>query len=381
MTYFKLDIPKVNESISAYRENKKNCLDDINTVYSNLGYTESAWNDSNAYNFIEKVKKDKYNLIEYFNYLDRLYEEISQFKSNVNDICKKQDSINNLKILKFDDSEIETCKKYLNDSITLLNDSLNRINISSFDSNFEYIGLLYDLRSEIRIVRNSVKELIENINNFVSSINNEIYDSKYRLKRIGNFDFNLKTADYNWKVVNLNNKKVVNKEVQKHTQVNGANINLKQDSNNISVNKEINTYNVNAKNIDLEETEKIKDMNTELFYSSRDKVDINLKDNIDPTVKSVNVESISLNNNEIELNLNRQANNLSNSIKEVKANENEFSYSIDKNINVSKNIDNYQVNKTNINMGNIVDNSYDFNTKIEVNNTKPEEIIFDINDI
>ena len=44
MTYFKLDIPKVNESISNYNEIKNQCLEDINLVYNGLGYTDSAWN-------------------------------------------------------------------------------------------------------------------------------------------------------------------------------------------------------------------------------------------------------------------------------------------------------------------------------------------------
>ena len=70
MSYFKLDIPKLDDAISSYKFNKKNYLEDVNIVYSNLGYTESAWNDPNAYTFIERIKSDKYKLNNYFNYLD-----------------------------------------------------------------------------------------------------------------------------------------------------------------------------------------------------------------------------------------------------------------------------------------------------------------------
>lgn len=201
MTYFKIDIPKLNESVSRYQEIKKECLDDINLVYRGLGYTESAWNDLNAYSFIEKVKKDQCKLNEYFNCLDALYEEIQQFKTNIDSICSKHDYKKNSIILKFDDNDIELVKKYLDNALILLNDSLNKINVVTLD--LRYIGLLYNLRIEIKLIKESIIKLKEEISEFVNSVNNEIYDSKFRLKRKGDFDFDLKPTNYTWKIVNL----------------------------------------------------------------------------------------------------------------------------------------------------------------------------------
>ena len=206
MTYFKFDIPKINENISMYKDIKQNCIEDVNLVYRVLGYTESAWNDPSAYAFIEKVKRDKYKLNEYFNYLDRLHGEISQFKENIDNICSKYGYRRNSITLKFDDSELESCKKYLNDAITLLNDCLNKIYPYSY---YKYgcVNSVYTLQEEIKLMKKNINTILKSITDITKSINNEIEDSKFRLKRISGFEYGLKTTDYNWKSVDLNAKK------------------------------------------------------------------------------------------------------------------------------------------------------------------------------
>ena len=160
MTYFKLSIPKLNDAISSYKNAKKECLDDIGMAYKCLAYTGSAWDDSNALYFIEKNKKDKYKITEQFEYLDNLYNEINQFKKNIDNICHKYGYKNNSVSLKFDDSDINLCKKYLNNAISYLNICLNNINISDFESDFKYLNLVYTLRTEIKNIKASINNLI-----------------------------------------------------------------------------------------------------------------------------------------------------------------------------------------------------------------------------
>lgn len=206
MTYFKLNIKNINESISNYKKLKKSCLEDINLVYRGLRNTDSGWNDVNSRAFVEKTKTDGYELMEYFDYLDSLFNEINRFKSNIDDICYKQGYNKNSINFKFDNSELNTCKTYLNNSIYLLNECLNSVNAYEFSSDFSYKYLIYDLRTEINNIKKSINTMINDITNFNRLIENEINDSKARMKKIGNYDFDLTPIKYTYKVGELNLK-------------------------------------------------------------------------------------------------------------------------------------------------------------------------------
>ena len=199
MTYFKLSIPKLNESIDQYRNQKKHVLEDVSFVYKSLGYVDSSWNDSNSASFVNKLKQDKYQLSEYFSYLDTLYSEIGLFKNGIEDICHKYGYKRNNLELKFDDTEITDIKKYLTDSISLLNDSLNRINVYSFPQDFESINVVYTLRSELKNMKTVIKTLSDNITLMDKSIRNELNDSRYRLNKKINHNYKFTTIEYNWK--------------------------------------------------------------------------------------------------------------------------------------------------------------------------------------
>lgn len=402
MTYFKLDIPKVNESISRYKESKKDCLDDLGVVYRGLGYTESAWNDINAYAFIERTKKDRYNINEYFNYLDNLYNEVNQFKTNIDSICSKQGYRRNSIILKFDDSEIEMCKRYLTNSITLLNDCLNKINITAFRPDFEYIGLVHELRNEIRLIKNLINELIDNIDSFVNSINNEIYNSKFRMKRIGNYDLNIKKIDYHWKVTDLNTKGINNIKQDFYFNVNETKIKNKVQDSKLSSIEPIKNVGVNE--INMKETEKIKGLNDNLSSSLARENDIELQEsqtiqglnnNLDSKLANENYINLEesktidgLNNNLNTNNSNQNTisfepikniDNLNDNITIEKTGNNTINYNINNDINVSDNIVNVEAKQVNINTSNIISNNYDLSEGINIVEAKTNRIETDMN--
>lgn len=207
MTYFKIDMPNLKQATKDYKTYKEEYLEDVGYVYSNLGYVESAWNDQNAYAFIDRVKKDKNKIKNYFIYLDNLYEEIKQFRSNLNDIFEQYGHKRNTVVLKFDDSELDDCIKYLNKAISLFDSCLENIKIEYFNTDFEYIELVENLIEEIKKYKTITSNIIKNINSLSESLNNEIDNSKFRMKRIEEFNFNLKNVDYTWKTVQLDIKK------------------------------------------------------------------------------------------------------------------------------------------------------------------------------
>ena len=414
MTYFKLNIPKVNESITRYKDTKNNCLEDIGIVYRGLGYTESAWNDPNAYTFIEKTKRDKYKINEYLGYLDSLYNEINQFKLNIDDLCSKHGYRRNSVTLKFDDSDIDACKRYLNNAITLLNDSLNKINISAFKPDFEYINLLYNLRSEIKSIRNSTNQLIQDINNFTNSVNNEIYNSKFRLKRIGNFDLNLKPSDYNWKVVefaentidkgqyesysgvSLNkidnntqdsklsntipsyNSTITNITTEEVQRVAGLNNNLNNTSANQNdivldetkkvegLNNNLNTTYSNQNSIDLETSKRVDGLNQNLNTVSTKDIDVNI-DNIGKiNGLNDNIDNKNVNSAEIQFDTTKNIKDLNTNAYETKTNNVDMNFNVNNNVNVSNNISSAKANQTNIDTSNIISNNYDLSSGINI---------------
>ena len=295
MTYFKLDIPKINENLSRYNEIKNNCLENIGFIYNGLGYTESAWNDSNAYNFIEKVKSDKYKTNEYFEYLNSLYNEINNFKTNIDNLCSKQGYRKNTITLKFDDNEIEQAKKYLENAKWYLNDCLNKINVSDFEGNFDDLSLIYNLRSEIKSVRNTIDNIIEEVKEFVKSVNNEIVDSRVRIKRLGNFDFGLKVSEYKWKVADLNVKKVDISNLEEYSNASISKIKDNTKSANLSSNEFVN---IGANKIETQNIETVEKIDANLYNSLAKQIKIGDK----------NFEAIKGLNNNINNHLARENN-------------------------------------------------------------------------
>lgn len=195
MTYFKLDIPRINEEILNYRVYKKKYFDDIISAHRTLSSIQTAWDDINSRYFLENVKKNGNNSLEYFEYLDRLYSELDNFKNNINEICYKQGFVYNSVFLKFDDSELEYCKKYLSNAVYYLNNILNDISSDDFDE--EYKNTINNFLYQIRKIRGKIKNLLNDLDSFSKSINNAIESSKLSVNRMEKFEKSFKELDYN----------------------------------------------------------------------------------------------------------------------------------------------------------------------------------------
>ena len=318
MTYFKLDIPKVSESIVLYNKQKKQCLDDINLIYKSLEYTDSAWNDKNAYVFIEKVKKDKYELDEYFDYLDKLYIQIRQFKDNIDMLCSRQGYSRNSVVFKFDDSSINYCNKYLNNALYYLNSALNNINTNDFPESFEYMWYVYELINEINSVTNNINSLIQTINDFVKSVNYEISNSKSKLKKINKFNFILKKVNYICNIVDMGTKSIEKEKIKSsfnNTKTKEINLEQYKEINGISNNIQ-NVYK-NKTEINYNELKEIKGLNDGINQADFVQKRINLNETKSIEGLHNNTKDVYQNTKEINIEESKKVEELNKDVREV----------------------------------------------------------------
>lgn len=375
MTYFKLDIPRLNDLVIKYKNSRKNCVEDLDYIYKGFGYLDSAWNDSNSFIFRDKIRKDRCFLNDYFDYLEEISNEINRFKSNIVNICYENGYKSKSIVIKFDDSEIANCKKYLNNSIEILNDCLNKINVNAFDLNFEYIDLIYELRKEIKAIKSYINKLNSDISSFVCSINREIEDSRIRINKISKPSFKLKPLDYRWKTTNINAKKLSLKKIKQYSTRAISTINYKAQDLNIDFQDNISNSNVS---IDLKKTNKVSGLNNNVNNVIYNSNDINLKENNKIEGLHDNVTDISGRNNNIDLENSKRIENLNNNITPNFSN----SKNIEFKINTDKTIDRLNsFNASNNEIGNFINKDNNLINNIEkskVNEpTINSEIIFD----
>lgn len=404
--YFKLNIPQVNESISSYRSNQNNCLEDISYVYNGLKNTDSAWNDANSVFFINKVKKDSYEIHNYIYYLDSLYNEIETFKSNIDNVLSKYGYKRNDVYLKFDDTKINSCKNHLNNIVTLMNNSLNYINISDFNQNFPNINLIYNLRNEINRIKSNTLELLDDISLFSKKISNELIESRYRVKKISDYNLKINLTNYNWKLKYMNTSGIVKDIPVQNLNVQASkidnivasdlksNLNIQEKSASVTridnvLKKEMESSYLNDNSVksvlqtdilfDSVDSKKINDNidSINLNYNKIDKVDNKIIDELDKNIKgySSNDQTIKLDENEVngltdnitfnnnvkenniifDSNWNNVGDNLNKNINEIKENNtNDFEFNANLNDTLlSKNIKEAKVSDNNISLDNI----------------------------
>ena len=292
MTYFKLNIPKINENISYYNTYKKNLLEDLNYIYTSLSNTDSCWNDQNAYDFIKQVKKDRYDISEYFNYINNLYGEINKFKTNIDNICYRYGYRKNSITLKFDDSNIELCKKYLNNIIYYLNDAYKKLDVNLFIGNFENMQIIYNLRNEIKKMKSLSQDILDNIDNFSKSINNEIYESKFRIKKLSGYNFKVKPIEYIW---SLKNMSVKQNGVDKLKQVTAVGTKVDFNTKNYYIDNTVSQY-ANPKNMGINETNYVQSINVDTKIANGNTIKFEEQNG----VQHMNVDIKNSNVNEIE---------------------------------------------------------------------------------
>lgn len=382
--YFKLNIPQVNESISSYRSNKNNCLEDISYVYNGLKNTDSAWNDANSVSFINKVKKDSYEIHNYIYYLDSLYNEIETFKSNIDNVLSKYGYKRNAVYLKFDDTKINSCKSHLNNIVTLMNNSLNYINISDFNQNFLNINLIYNLRNEINRIKSNVLELLDDISLFSKKISNELIESRYRIKKISDYNLKINLTNYNWKLSYMNTSGIV-----KDTSVQKLNVQTNKIDNTVASDLK-NNLNIQEKSAFVASIDNVLKKEMESSYLNDNSVKSVLQtdilfDSVDSKKVNDNIDSINLNYNKIDKVDNKIIDELDKNIKGYSSNDQTIKLDENEVNGLTDNITfNNNVKENNIifdsNWNDVGDNLNKNINEIKENNTNDFEFNANLND-
>ena len=240
MANFDLYINKIEENIDDYRRYKNKCLDDISYSYGVLENVDASWVDHNTDNFLDKLEKDQKTINEYFSYLDKLYNQIEQFKNDIVSVLHRYGCNGSINSLSFDNARRGTCINYIESSIYYINQSINKILSIVYPADFSKLDLVNE------ILRNlySLNDDLNNCSNDISNLSNSIFDeiSNYRsnVSRIGNFNAKFDISSYNWSNVDLDTdlskfavdeeeeNKASSKEIddQNRTTVSGLNNNI-----------------------------------------------------------------------------------------------------------------------------------------------------------
>ena len=209
MTAFKLNIPKLRENISNYKKIIGYCNNDINSVYNNLKNIDSCWNDSTSIAFTEEIKSDKYNLHNYFNNINFLYKQIDVLKSSFENLLAKY-RYNKASVLTYNDEYYEICIQNLKNVISDLDSALSYLNSCNFKATFPEIYKVYQLRAEIKKIKENINGLINSIALFKNSVDKILSDINSNINKNEDIEFELTEKTYNWKLVDFSVNKVTN---------------------------------------------------------------------------------------------------------------------------------------------------------------------------
>ena len=226
---------------------------------------------------------------------------------------------------------------------------------------------------------------------FVNSINNEINDSKVRVKRIGQFNMNLDLTEYVWKLsdlnVKINNKddletygsvisKPINDFNKGNPNLNSPSVTYTNQVNSIKLNNDskvdglgsnINSSFSTLNDINLKDVKKVDDLgkNINSTFANNNKIDFDKQNKVSNL--NDNIEFQTGRNNEIELNDIKRIGNLSSNIGFVSGNKTDINFK--PSTAIGNTINTYQTNTNNINSDNIPKGNYDLGSGITVANS------------
>ena len=206
MIYFNINFNDLNSSIISYKKNKNMFIEDIKNIYSSLNNVDSGWNDSNSSSYIESLKVDKFKINNYFEELDKLYDQIENFKNNIQNISSKYFCKCNFQKIKYDDNKIDLCIDKLNQIYGYIANAQNYINRCSFDSDFKARYQFNVLKSSVNNMKKDSNDIINKLNSLKKSVNNLVYDNKISIKKVSDIELDIKPLKYEWKVIEPNLK-------------------------------------------------------------------------------------------------------------------------------------------------------------------------------
>ena len=200
MTQFRLDIPKLNDNIYEYKNYKRACTEDINSIYNSFEEIDAIWIDSNTQTFVDRTQKDENALNEYFNYLDEMYNEIYKFKNDIAKMLDHEGYPGNSSVLQYNSTIIPACKNDLQTVVSCLNEAISCLQQIA-DFGYYSVPLASAVMSNISALKPKIQELIQDINYVVGSIDNALATSRSSVARIDKVELKLEPTEYSWRMV------------------------------------------------------------------------------------------------------------------------------------------------------------------------------------
>ena len=320
MTHLKINIAKLGDNISRYKNIINKCNEDIDNTYGNLKNIDSGWSDTNSSVFLNDIKKHEYNVKSYLDSIDSLYKIVEKLKDNFNDLLFKY-NLSTDSYLQYNDEYFDKCITNFNNVISYLNSALSYVNSCNFKATFSEIYRVNTLRNEIKNIKKSVNELIGLVTSFKNDINKIISNRQSEVNKLDSIIFNVSKLEYNWNIVGTNvsygktenvsqinissndisniklNDDLVNSNssfisndkyesivVNEQKLINNNNVNLNSDSllNDVDIVDNLNTDSVNLNSSNIDNLDK----NINVYDSDNKKNNINLS-NIDEIDNSI----------------------------------------------------------------------------------------------
>lgn len=230
MSYFKINIKDIKESLNDYKYSRKYIDEILNDTYLSLKNVDSGWNDGDSYSFIDTIKTDKFKINEYFSKLDVNYKYISSFVEKIEKICNKYNYNRSTSSLKFNDQKIELIKNKINNAIEYLSNAKRYLIYCDFDYDFEALSYVRKLEKSITNKKNELSTLLSSFSNIEKEVVNTLNEYQSYFSKNKGMELNLNLMKYNWKTTNFSIKKT---DIDMPKNLSAKSIKINDFSNNI----------------------------------------------------------------------------------------------------------------------------------------------------
>jgi hypothetical protein len=202
MGYFILNTSTLADGINKYKNSKRKYKDDINSTYNMLKNVDGGWYSPQATVLVEKLKKDKYEIDNYLNKIESMYQELEFLKNSFDNLfasfgCKRGSK------LRYDDEYYWQVMRNLDNATGYLNNALSYVNSCNFHADFKAIHQVYVLRTEIVNLKTMITSIKNSLTVFKNKTNKIFADTREGLKPQKNTKLNVEKLNYNWSAVDI----------------------------------------------------------------------------------------------------------------------------------------------------------------------------------
>lgn len=233
MAFFKLNIHEINGNVERHVGYLNSLKEQVDLVYNSLIGADAYWNDMNTISFISRVKSDGYKLNDYIIYLNNIYKELLYFSDDVKNTCSKY-GYKNTRTIKFNDTRLSECLRYLNQAIEILNINLKRLNSLTQDVQYVSLSSVYEKISQINKLIGLIDVLKNDLSDFCNSINVCVSDSKIRKSKIEKNQLGISLVKYAWNLTERD-VSVTKATVVTNAVANKSTMSFAQNNSNLNV--------------------------------------------------------------------------------------------------------------------------------------------------